>query len=182
MSVAPFDAVLQAAGKADTLVAYAIPVRDGLAWATDVLAVLVLAAGALLLGAATWVMVRTARALDRLADAAERLTAAVTPMLDEATGIVADARATLGGVRRDVEALSASVGSDLREASAVVGARVARANASLEALQEEFERSVRTAVRALRSVRRGAVLLGRLAGLRVRRRRPRRRNRDAAEE
>ncbi|MBU6367288.1 MAG: hypothetical protein KJT01_13830 [Gemmatimonadetes bacterium] len=181
MPAVPIDTVLHVAGRADTLVAYAIPVRDGLAWATDVLAILVLATLAALLGAATWLVVRTARAMDRLADTAERLAAGVKPMLDEATGIVADARATLGDVRRDVATLSAAVGSDLRDASAAVGARVARATASLDTLQEEFERSVRTAVRALRSLRRGAVLLGRLAGLRVRRRRPRRRNRDAAD-
>ena len=100
---------------------------------------------------------------------------ALLPVVAEAEGIVSDTRATVGVVRADVEVLSGSVaalGEDVRHAATLAGERVARLNAALETLQEEFEGSVRATVRLLRTVRGGAQLLRRLLGARRRRRRP----------
>lgn len=186
MPVPPAGALPVLFSVADTLVAYTIPVRGVLGWATDVLVVLLLGAGVVLVGTLGWLAIRLARVLDRLAGAADALGARLVPVLDAAAGVVSDTRDTLGVVRHDVEALSAAaaaVGSDVRDASAAVGARLRRLVDGLETLQEEFEHTVRVTARALRMVRRGAVLMGRLLGARRPRRtgRPARRNRDAAD-
>ena len=168
---------------ADTVVAYTLPVRDGLAWASDVLALLLLLGGGLLVAALIWLVFQISRVLERIGAAVEQVSHALLPVITEAEGIVADTRATVGVVRADVEVLSGSVaalGTDVRHAAALAGERVARLNAALETLQEEFEGSVRATVRLLRTVRGGAQLLRRLLGARRRRRRtaPPRESRD----
>jgi uncharacterized protein YoxC len=159
---------------ADTVVAYTLPVRDGLAWASDVLALLLLLGGGLFVTALIWLIVRISRVLEQIGAAVEQVSRALLPVVAEAEGIVADTRATVGVVRADAEVLSGSVaalGEDVRHAAALAGERVARLNAALETLQVEFEGSVRATVRLLRTVRGGAQLLRRLLGARRRRRR-----------
>lgn len=165
---------------ADTLVAYTIPVRGAVEWATAVLVLLLLAGGVVLAGALVWLAVRLSRLLERMTASVERLSDGVAPVLAEASGIVSDARTTIGVVRQDVERLSAAasgLGEELRHLSERTGERLTRLNTSLDALQEEFERSVHTTVRTLRAVRRGARLLGRLLGARLGARQERRRSR-----
>ena len=174
MSLPPTGVPALALTSADTVVAFTMPVRDGLAWASDVLALLLLLGGGLLLAALIWLVIRISRVLERLSVAIEQVTGALLPLVAEAEGIVADTRATVGVVRADVEVLSGSVaalGEDVRHAAAVAGDRVARLNAALETLQVEFEGSVRATVRLLRTVRGGARVLRRLLGARRRGRR-----------
>lgn len=174
--ILPLPGVLALAlTSADTVVAYTLPVRDGLAWASDVLALLLLLGGGLLVAALIWLIFRISRVLERIGAAVEHVSRALLPVVAEAEGIVSDTRATVGVVRADVEVLSGSVaalGEDVRHAATLAGERVARLNAALETLQEEFEGSVRATVRLLRTVRGGAQLLRRLLGARRRRRRP----------
>lgn len=168
----------------DTVVAYAIPVRDLLGWTTDVLALVLLVGGVALVGTLVWLVLRFSRLLERAIDAMEQLSATVAPLLAEATATVADARETMSAVRRDVETLSAAaaaLGEDLHQVSSRAGARLTRLDASLELLQGEFERSVRSTVRTLRAVRQGAHVLGALLGARLRRRRARRAARRAGD-
>lgn len=161
----------------DTVVAYAIPVRDLLGWTTEVLALVLLVGGVALVGALGWLVIRLSRLLERTTAAMEQLAGRVAPLLEEATATVADARHTLSAVRADIETLSAAAAAlweDLHQVSSRAGARLTRLDASLELLQGEFERSIRSTVRTLRAVRQGARLLGALMGARLRRRRARR--------